>query len=302
MAIGIDLRDLRYFEAIAELEHLGKASERLHRTQPALTSAVRRLEEVCGAPLFRKNGRGIQLSPAGHVLLKWARRMRLDAEDAENEIRDVVRGLQGEIRIGIVPTAAQYILPAAAQRLLKEAPDLKIKTRVGLVSTMAPLLRDGELDLLVGTETVNDAEFASHFLVEDQIIVAAGRTHEIFSQPASLRNLAKFRWILQPPGAPTRDWLDRTFNASGLPTPEVQIEASMLLILPALIATTGLLSFIPRHHLQGNAELREVVLEETTMRRRLAIAYAKDRYMSPAVMRLMDALEQTTKGDTAWAE
>ena len=57
----MDLRDLRYFETIATLQHIGRASEQLHRTQPALTSCVRRLEEECGAPLFEKAGRGIRL-------------------------------------------------------------------------------------------------------------------------------------------------------------------------------------------------------------------------------------------------
>ena len=83
----MDLRDLRYFETIAELQHIGRAIERkLHRTQPALTSSVRRLEEACGAPLFEKAGRGIRLTAAGKVLLKWAQRMRFDVEDAKREI------------------------------------------------------------------------------------------------------------------------------------------------------------------------------------------------------------------------
>ena len=78
----MDLRDLRYFEVIANLEHVGKASEQLHRTQPALTGCIRRLEEECGAPLFEKAGRGIRLTAAGRVLLKWAQRMRFDVERA----------------------------------------------------------------------------------------------------------------------------------------------------------------------------------------------------------------------------
>ena len=61
----MDLRDLRYFETIAELQHLGRASTRLHRTQPALTSSIRRLEAACGAALFEKAGRGIRLTEAG---------------------------------------------------------------------------------------------------------------------------------------------------------------------------------------------------------------------------------------------
>ena len=61
----MDLRDLRYFETIAELQHLGRACERLHRSQPALTSSIRRLEADCGAALFEKSGRGIRLTEAG---------------------------------------------------------------------------------------------------------------------------------------------------------------------------------------------------------------------------------------------
>ena len=77
----MDLRDLRYFETIAHLQHLGRASTHLHRTQPALTSSIRRLESDCGAALFEKSGRGIRLTEAGKVLLKWAQRMRFDVED-----------------------------------------------------------------------------------------------------------------------------------------------------------------------------------------------------------------------------
>ena len=86
----MDLRDLRYFETIAELEHIGRATERLHRSQPALTTSVRRLEEAVGAPLFEKSGRGIRLTPAGKLLQKWAQRLRFDVEDAQREIGDMI--------------------------------------------------------------------------------------------------------------------------------------------------------------------------------------------------------------------
>ena len=111
----MDLRDLRYFETIATLQHMGRAATKLHRTQPALTSCVRRLEEDCGAALFEKAGRGIRLTAAGSVLLKWAQRMRFDVEDAKLEIAGIAKGLAGHVRIGIVPTAAQFVLPAVAR-------------------------------------------------------------------------------------------------------------------------------------------------------------------------------------------
>ena len=292
----MDLRDLRYFETIAELEHIGRATERLHRTQPALTSCIRRLEQSCGAPLFEKAGRGIRLTAAGKVLLTWAQRMRLQVEDAQREVGDIGRGLSGQIRIGIVPTAAQFLLPPVARQLLAEAPDVTLRTVVGLFDTLTPRLRAGELELMVATEAPEEPGFATQLLAEDYIVVAASAQHSIFRGQPTLRDLTAHRWVLQPPGAPTRDWLDHTFDRKRLPRPRVQVESTMLLVLPALIAETGLLSFISRHHLDaatGKGPLREVPLKETTMRRRMVVTYRKDSYLSPAARRLIGLLAKT---------
>jgi len=291
----MDLRDLRYFEVIAKLEHLGKASAQLHRTQPALTVCIRRLEEECRARLFEKSGRGIRLTSAGQVLLRWAHQMRSDVEAAKHEIADFGKGLAGHVRIGIVPTAAQFLLPAAAGQLLREAPAVTLRTVVGLVDTLEPLLRVGEIDLMVGTETPPEAGFTSKLLAEDAIVVAAAATHELFRARPTLRDLTEYNWALQPPGAPTRDWLDRAFDRRRLPRPKVQVETTMLLMLPGLIAETGLLSFISRHHLRGT-KLKEIPMKEATMRRRLSVSYREHSYISPVAQRLIELLStQQTK-------
>lgn len=287
----MDLRDLRYFETIAQLEHVGRAATKLHRTQPALTSCVRRLEQDCGTALFERDGRGIRLTAAGKVLLKWAQRMRFDVEDAKHEIGAIGKGLSGHINIGIVPTAAQFVLPAVARQLLAEAPDVTLRTVVGLISTLNPLLQAGEIDMMVGTESPAEAGYVSKLLTEDAIVVAANANHELFRGQPTLKDLTNYRWALQPPGAPTRDWLDHTFDRKRLPRPRVQVESTMLLMLPALIAQTGLLSFISRSHLEarpGKSGLKEVPLKEATMRRRLVVTYRDNGYLSPAAARLLE--------------
>ena len=287
----MELRDLRYFETIAELQHVGRASAKLHRTQPALTSSVRRLEDDCGAALFEKAGRGIRLTAAGAVLLKWARRMRFDVEDAKRELSDIGKGLAGHIRIGIVPTATQFMLPSVARQLLQEAPEVTLTTVTGLIDTLKPQLRAGEIDLMVGTESSAETGFVSRALAEDTIVVAASADHELFGGKPTLKDLTRYRWALQPPGAPTRDWLDHTFDRKHLPRPRVQVEATMLLMLPPLIARTGLLSFISRHHLIGRANpsgLKEVPVKDAVMRRRLVVTYRGNGYLSPAASRLVE--------------
>lgn len=289
----MDLRDLRYFESIAELEHVGRAADRLHRTQPALTGCLRRLDEACGAPLFEKSGRGIRLTAAGKILLKWARRLRSDVEDAQREIADLGRGLSGHIRIGLVPTAAHFLIPSAARRLLEEAPNVTLHTEVGLISSLKQRLRSGELDLMVGTESPSEEGFVSELLTEDVIVVAANSGHELFRGVPTLRDLTNFRWALQPPGSPTRDWLDNTFARHHLPRPQVQVESTMLLTLPNLIAETGLLSFISRLHLESanhSMGLKEVPIPEANMRRRLVVTYRENSYLSPATRRLIELL------------
>lgn len=295
----MDLRDLRYFEAIASLQHVGRAAEVLHRSQPALTSSIRRLEEACGAPLFERAGRGIRLTAAGQVLLRWAQQLRFDLEDARREIDAMGRGLAGHIRIGIVPTAAQFLLPTAARQLLQEGPDVTMRTVVGLVETLKPLLHQGELDMVVGTETHAQPGIVSRVVAEDAIVVAASATHELFQGKPTLKDLTRYRWALQPPGAPTRDWLDRTFDRRRLPRPRVQVESTMLIMLPTLIAQTGLLSFISRHHLlarAGHSELKEIPLKETTMVRRLVVTYRDKGFLPPAAERLIELLAREQRG------
>jgi DNA-binding transcriptional LysR family regulator len=295
----MDLRDLRYFEMVADLEHVGRASAKLHRTQPAVTSAIRRLEEDCNAPLFEKAGRGIRLTAAGRVLLKWAQRMRFDVDDAKREMASIGQGLTGHVRIGIVPTAAQFLLPSVARQLLHEAPEVTLRTVVGLIDSLEPLLRAGEIDLMVGTERPAAADLVSHFLAEDPIVVAASSRHELFHGVPTLKDLTAYRWALQPPGAPTRDWLDHAFDRKRLPRPRVQVESTMLLMLPTLIAETGLLSFISRHHLEGKQSatpLREIPFKELTMRRRLVVTYRANSYVSPAATRLIALFADARSG------
>ena len=293
----MDLRDLHYFETIAQLQHVGRAADVLHRTQPALTSSIRRLEAACGAPLFERAGRGIRLTAAGTVMLKWAQRVRFDVEDAKRELSAIGTGLAGHVRVGIVPTAAEFLLPAAARQLLQEGPGVTLRTVVGLVDALRPMLLKGELDFVVGTESHAQPGIASRLLAEDAIVVAASAKHELFKggTAPTLKDLTRYRWALQPSGAPSRDWLDHAFDKRRLPRPEVQVESTMLLMLPTLIEQTGLLSFISRHHLGPGPwryGLKEIPLKEATMMRRLVVTYRENAYLPAAALRLMDLLAE----------
>jgi DNA-binding transcriptional LysR family regulator len=296
MANQLDLRDLRYFEVIAETGHLGRAAKKLFRTQPALTGCVRRLEATLGAPLFERVGRGIRLTAAGEALLSRARSLRIASEDAVREIGDLGRGLAGMIRVGTVPTVARFLLPPLTREFLKEAPGVTIKSFIGQNDVLRNALKAGELDLIVSFIPRGDeSELVHHEILEDDVVVVASRAHAVHRKRARMKDLLDYRWVLAAPGVATRQWIDHAFTTRGLPAPSVQIETNILLMLPPLIETNNLLSFISRRHAGPGSVLREVPLKETTMRRKFAVTYRRDSYLSPAGRRFVELLR--ARGD-----
>lgn len=292
--MAVNLRDLGYFEVVAELGHLGQAAERLGRTQPALSKSIHRLEESFGAPLFHRAGRGIQLTAVGEVLLARARLLRSASDEAMREVADFAQGHAGHVRIGSGPIAADHVLPALCQLLLSEAPRTTIDITVGPSMELRQRLSEGGIDLLIGLVPAPHALFQTHSIFEDAVVVATSPDHPVFGLPEiTLSSLLAHAWALPSPSIPSRQWLDAVFQSRGLPAPRVQVTANSIPLLPALIARTGLLSFVSRRTLVAGSKgaLREVPLAETTLIRPLGVTYRRDGYLSPASRRLVSLLQ-----------
>lgn len=290
----MDLRDLRYFETIAELEHLGRAAERLHRSPPALTKCIRRLEEALGLALFEHVGRGIRLTAAGQALKRRAKLIDVAMDDTLREIDAVARGTSGHLRIGVAPTIAQYLLPGASRAFLATAKDVTITTLIGQSRFLREALDDGEIDMAITVSTPGIG-VESHPIVDDDVVVVAGTNHEIFRGRANVQDLGRYRWVLPIDSydSEIRHFIDASFKRHKMTPPTIQIETNTVTFLPNLIAATGLLSFISRRHLgRGHlaAPLREVRLKEMTMRRQFALIYRHGAYITPAGKQFMDLL------------
>ena len=283
----MDFRDLKYFEVIATEGNLGRAAERLHRTQPALTKCIDRLEEDLGTALFEKDGRGMRLTAAGQVLLKRTRLMAIMVEETAREMQDHAGGLQGTVRIGCVPTLAEHLMPAVFAQLLAEAPAITVNLVVGMNDNVLGHLRDGDIDLVIGPMLDADPDIVSEQIAEDTVVVMASEDHPVFDAPATLAGLLDYKWMLPATTVASRQWLDQTFERHGLARPRVQIESNVLNAILPILEKAPLLGFVTRLNLvAGRARLREVVLAETEMQRRLGLAYRKNGYLSPVAARV----------------
>lgn len=292
----MDMRDLGFFEVIAELGHLGRASERLGRTQPALTKCIQRLERELGAQLFTRGPRGLAMTPVGEVLLARAKRLRTVMDASMREVGDFASGAAGHVRLGIGATLAEHLLPQVAGRLIRESPGVTLGVMIAMSTPLRRALQHDEIDLAVGPiQETDEAGFEVRKIGHDAVVVVAEHDHPLLGRPLALPDLASFKWVLPARGVAMRDFLDQVFIAHGLPAPAVQIEANSIVMLPRLIAETSLLTYTSTRNLADGrlgGTASRLDLDDTTMRRTLGLIRLRDAYVSPAALRVQRMLEQ----------
>jgi DNA-binding transcriptional LysR family regulator len=292
----MDLRDLSYFETIAETGHLGMAAEQLGRTKPALTKSIRRLELDLNAKLFMREGRRIVLTPVGEALLMRTRRLKNTVEDIRRDVSELSGGLAGHLRIGTGPTVADYFLPTLIRRLVSDLPKVTTEIVVEFGDQLRKSLVGGKLDIIISTISPDDlSQFFVHPFSRDQVVVVARPDHPLASGYSQVEDFLTYSWVLPGPTVATRKWIDWAFVSRGLPSPDVKIETSSLHVLPTLIANTDFLAFTPKSNLgEGRiaAALREIPCGELTMERELGLVTRQDKNISPVVMRVLDLLSK----------
>jgi DNA-binding transcriptional LysR family regulator len=161
----IELRHLRYFIAVAEELHFGRAALRLHLAQPPLSQQIRRLEELVGHPLFLRTSRSVRLTAAGEALLERARRVLRSVERDLSEVRSVGRGEVGSLRVGFISSGMLTPLPGMLGRYRRLHPRVDLQLREGFSSEMIRALLDGGIDMgfLRDADPVEELELETLF-------------------------------------------------------------------------------------------------------------------------------------------
>ncbi len=142
-----ELRHLRYFVAVAEELHFGRAALRLHLAQPPLSQQIRKLEEIIGHPLFLRTSRAVRLTAAGQVFLERARRTLRTVREDVAEARSVGRGEIGSLRVGFISSGMLTQLPAMLGRYRRKHPKADLQLREAMSSQIMQALLDGAIDV-----------------------------------------------------------------------------------------------------------------------------------------------------------
>lgn len=235
----MELRHLRYFVAVAEQGNVSRAARKLFIAQPPLSQQLKQLEDEVGAQLFIRLPRGMQLTAAGESLLEDARAILARAEQAPLRARERERSSQTVLRLGLVPSAMQSLLPGLLGAVAQAGWDVQIEAREMISSQQQRALRQGDLELgfaRPGHKEADELEIAS---IDDPYCLAVPASHPLASGCGMLDLQAA---VHQPFVGFTRyqdtDYFDRTVAlcAEAGFTPLIRHEAGQLVNVLALVA------------------------------------------------------------------
>lgn len=145
----MNLRDLRYLVALADLRHFGRAAEACHVSQPTLSMQLRKLEDYLDVPLLERNSRQVMLTPMGERIVEQARRVLREADGLLRMAKLARDPFSGELRLGIIPTVAPYLLPRILPRLRKRFPTLLVQLVESQTASLLRMLRGGEIEAAI---------------------------------------------------------------------------------------------------------------------------------------------------------
>jgi LysR family hydrogen peroxide-inducible transcriptional activator len=210
------LKQLRYFAALAESRHFGRAAERCQVTQPAMSMQVRELEALLGVVLVERTASGVFLTAAGEEVARRAREILLAVQDLVDLARHRDRVLAGALRLGVIPTIGPYLLPQVLPRLHATYPELQLSLRESQTGQLLDALLAGELDLLILALPVGRDDIATRRLFDDTFNLAVAETHPLAGRTViNQKDLVAERLLLLEEGHCLRDQALSLCHAAG---------------------------------------------------------------------------------------
>lgn len=250
--IPIELRPLRYFVAVAEEMHFGRAAARLHMTQPPLSQTIQALESQLGAPLFSRTRRSVALTAAGRALLPEAQRLLMQAESLPALVQRAAAGESGQLRLAFVSSADYSVLPVALREFRSAYPAVQIDLREATSDVQLEELAAGNIDLGILIPPVPDKlkTILDYFpVLTEPLVLALPADSKLASatRKVSLKSCAGLPLIIFPRRlAPAlHDQILGCFREAGL-TPSIEQEAIQMQTIVGLVAAGMGIALVPQ--------------------------------------------------------
>lgn len=275
----MNLRDLRYFIALAETRHFGRAAEACFVSQPTLSTQLKKLESELGVSLFERAPRNVLLTPAGEQILRHAK-LALSSVAQMQEIAKHTRDPEStSVRLGIFPTLAPYLLPHVVPNIRKRFPDLELLLIEEKTELLIQQLREGIIDAAILAEPILEDQFESRHLFTEPFVLALPAKHPLSKQRTlGLAELSSQHLLLLEEGHCLRDQALEVCTLSGAGEKE-GFRATSLETLRQMVAAGVGITLLPMLAVQppvpNSPHIRLMPFKNPAPTRRIALYWRK---------------------------
>ena len=281
----MNLRDLRYFVALAEHRHFGRAAQASFVSQPTLSTQIKKLEEELGVALVERTPRKVLLTEAGKEIVQRAREVLTEIEQIRAIARRTLDPESGTLRLGIFPTLGPYLLPHVVPQISARFPRLELLLIEEKTELLLKQMREGRLDTVVLALPVHDDQLHAEFLFDEPFVLAVPEQHE-FARRKTLRmdDLADQSLLLLEDGHCLRDQALEVCELSGAGE-RAGFRATSLETLRQMVAANVGITLLPtlsvKPPVARSENIRLVQFRGEAPSRRIAMLWRKSSALAP---------------------
>lgn len=279
----MEIFQLRYFVTLSEVLHFTQAATICYVTQSGLSQQIKKLEEELATPLFLRTGKKVQLTEAGTVFLKHAKRVLEDLESGKQAVVDLNNLIGGELRIGVTYIFGLLVLPVV-ELFAKKYPDLKIIVEYGATEPLQNKLLHNELDMVLALST-NEIELPMQKipLFTSKLVMAVSKSNELAKlKQISFKKLQDISLILPSRGFNSREFLDSLFEKENI-QPKIPIELNAIHALLRIVENSDWATIVTEKALIGWDGIQAIELTGVKTERKSYIITIKSEYQKKAI-------------------
>ena len=280
----MDINQLEVLSVVARERSFSRAAEVLNRTQPAISQAVRRLEQEVGEKLFDRSSKDGTLTLAGEILLDYAKQMLNLRQTAHTAIREM-RDLQhGKVTISANEHTVFYVLPVI-ERFRKLYPQIKIEVQRGVASRIPKEIMAREAELGIISFKPNDSSVVSVSVFTDELALIVAPTHFLANRESvSVKELGEENFIAHNAPSPYREKVIETFEKHRTRL-SISVELPSLEAIKRLVEKGVGVALVPKLTAQNEIDggkLKALSVNEMKLERKLNIIYRRNSVLSHA--------------------
>jgi DNA-binding transcriptional LysR family regulator len=289
----MELWQLEVFSAAAEEKSFSRAGEKIGRTQPAISSAIKLLEGELGEPLFDRLGKSVRLTAAGELLSEYSKRLLSLREEAVLAIGEL-RGLsRGSLRLGANETTCLYVLPEVLAAFTRSYPHVQVDIQRAITRSITERVIEGTLDFGIVTLPIRNARLQSITIHRDELALIVGPEHPLAPRRSvKMTDLENEPFILHKIGTTTRERLMKHFDDGGVKM-KVTMELASIETIKRFVSIGMGISIVPRLCIAKELEegsLKALSIRDARFQRKLGLIYNKNRYQSQAARAFLELI------------